>query len=65
MATTSLPASKLVNVNISLQAASVSQLAFGVPLIWDLQNVRGASSTPLISFYSSLAELEEIGRAHV
>jgi hypothetical protein len=63
MATTSLPASKLVNVNISLQAASVSQLAFGVPLIWDLQNVRGSGTLGNVSFYNSLSEMSADGYA--
>ena len=60
MATT-LPASKLVNINLSLQAQSVSRLAFGIPFIWDVANTAGASADGQVQSFSTLAELKTAG----
>lgn len=57
MNTTSLPASKLVNISVTLQASSISELSFAVPMIWDIQNIAGAGTSGNVNGYQTAAEM--------
>lgn len=59
----SLPASKLVNITLSLKASAVSSPAFGIPLIYDTQNVLSGGTLGKVNTYSSLAEMVSDGYA--
>lgn len=42
----------ILNLNVQLQAASLSRLAFGIPLVYDTENVLGAGAAGLVNTYS-------------
>lgn len=47
----------ILNILVKLQAASLSRLAFGIPLIYDTENVLGAGTGGLVKSYGSLADM--------
>lgn len=51
----------ILNILVKLQAASLSRLAFGVPLIYDTENVLGAGAGGLVTGFGSLAEMAAAG----
>ena len=51
----------ILNILVKLQAASLSRLAFGIPLIYDTENVLNAGTGGLVKSYGSLADMAADG----
>lgn len=56
-----LAASYLIDLNINLLASAVTQAAFGIPLIYDTENVLTGGSSGKVHSYASLADMAEDG----
>lgn len=57
-----LPITKMLDINVKIQAASLSRLAFGVPLIFDTENVLNASPTEgIVRSFTSLSDMVDAG----
>ena len=57
-----LPITKMLDINVKIQAASLSRLAFGVPLIFDTENVLNASPTEgIVRTFTSLSDMVDAG----